>query len=398
MAKIDLSTVAARDGLAPRRHEYFQNMGEGYLGYYRSGAAGNPDRWCGRWRDPKTGKQHIHRMDDIHELAPAQQFKAAKAELEDWVSRMQGAAARAAALGVPLGASACETVGDALRAYAGTVKDKGMPARLAFLVLGGGKNDAKVDPLAAVKLSDPHLRRELSAWRERISKGRGTAVVNRDLTPIRAALNMEAEYIVSTKWQEALKPGDPAKHEVGEAMGVYRSKDERRQVIAEMSPAGKLFFTAMARLPVRPGMLADLNIEHFNKASNQITVGYDKKHPRTLAVPASLGEIFREAAGKRSRGEPLFLNQTRLRWYGKSWDTEIKFAAALALGKRGQEWDDSATWSAYDFRHSTITDLIEAGVAVTTVAKVAGTSPEMIYRRYHHLLDRNSVAALEWVD
>jgi integrase len=396
---IDLSSAASRDALAPRRHEYFQKAGAGFLGFYRSPAGKGKDTWSGRWRDPTTGKQHTERFDAVSKLPPGKQYRAASDELTTWVARMEELARRSIALGVPLGVGVPETVADALLAYQATVKDKGLPQRLAVLVLGGGKKNHPVDPLAAVKLTDPTLKYELTAWRERMAQGRGTTTCNRDLVPIRAALKMAAEFVTAARWTEALKPGDPAKHELGEALGVYRSTDERREVLDNMEPRVRLFFRTQALLPVRPGMLADLNIGHWNKAARQITVGYDKKHPRTIALSEKVAELFIEAIGKRKDpDEPVFLTPRGYRWNGRIWDEAIKFAAAIALAKRGQEWDHSAVWSAYDFRHSTITDLIEAGISVTTVAKIAGTSPEMIYRRYHNLLDRHAVHALEVLD
>ena len=48
----------------------------------------------------------------------------------------------------------------------------------------------------------------------------------------------------------------------------------------------------------------------------------------------------------------------------------------------------------YSIRHSTITDLIHAGVDSLTVAQLAGTSVAMIEKHYGHLLQKQSAAAL----
>lgn len=397
MATVDLSTVVSRAALEPRSHEYFQSLGGGaFLGFYRSPSATKPDTWCGRWRDPKTGKQHRTRFEDVQKLPPAKQFAAAQDALIKWHGRLVDAMNRAEVLGVPLGAVVSETVGDALRSYLTRSKEKDMPTTLMRLVLGGqGKHRSyPEDPLALVKLSSPNLAAELTAWRGRIGKGRKVTAVNRDLVPIRSALNYEVEYILSRRWRDALKPGVPEKAEAGEALGVYRPREEREAVLAEMCPLGRAFYTMLARLPLRPGAVADLNVRDFKKASGELTIGYDKKHPRTLALPEGLVDHLRLAAGRRAPLEPMFVAPNGQRWMGKLWDQQIKAAALVAGTKRAEAWADSASWSAYDFRHSTITDLIEAGIPISSVAKVAGTSPEMIYKRYHHLLDRNVAKVL----
>ena len=50
--------------------------------------------------------------------------------------------------------------------------------------------------------------------------------------------------------------------------------------------------------------------------------------------------------------------------------------------------------SAYTLRHSTITDLVTAGLPLLTIAQISGTSAEMIERHYGHLASDAAVKAL----
>jgi site-specific recombinase XerD len=50
--------------------------------------------------------------------------------------------------------------------------------------------------------------------------------------------------------------------------------------------------------------------------------------------------------------------------------------------------------SAYTLRHSTITDLVTAGLPLLTIAQISGTSAEMIERHYGHLVSDAAVKAL----
>ena len=49
----------------------------------------------------------------------------------------------------------------------------------------------------------------------------------------------------------------------------------------------------------------------------------------------------------------------------------------------------------YRFRHTAISTLLMMGVDAPTVAELTGTSPEMIYKVYGHLLDTHLSAAAE---
>jgi integrase len=49
----------------------------------------------------------------------------------------------------------------------------------------------------------------------------------------------------------------------------------------------------------------------------------------------------------------------------------------------------------YRWRHTAISTLLMLGVDVPTVAELTGTSPEMIYKTYGHLLDAHLAAAAE---
>ena len=54
---------------------------------------------------------------------------------------------------------------------------------------------------------------------------------------------------------------------------------------------------------------------------------------------------------------------------------------------------DRAT--AYRFRHTAASSLLMAGVDMLTVAELLGTSPEILFRHYGHVLDGHLTAAAE---
>lgn len=69
---------------------------------------------------------------------------------------------------------------------------------------------------------------------------------------------------------------------------------------------------------------------------------------------------------------------------------QCKLPIAAAVAASGLP--NAAT--AYTLRHSTITDLVAAGLPLLTIAQVSGTSAEMIERHYGHLVSDAAVKAL----
>ena len=71
-----------------------------------------------------------------------------------------------------------------------------------------------------------------------------------------------------------------------------------------------------------------------------------------------------------------------MRANGKAWDKE-SWNGPIADAAKAAKLPTGTT--AYTLRHSTITDLVNAGLPLLTVAQISGTSAEMIERHYGHL-------------
>ena len=76
---------------------------------------------------------------------------------------------------------------------------------------------------------------------------------------------------------------------------------------------------------------------------------------------------------------------------GKPWDKN-SWKLPIAAAVKAADLPVGAT--AYTLRHSTITDLVQAGLPLLTIAQISGTSAEMIERHYGHLASDAAVAAL----
>jgi integrase len=252
-----------------------------------------------------------------------------------------------------------------------------------------------------VKL-DKLRRRHVKEWRERLEaqpalvsrrkegnathRKRAASTVNRDMAVLRAALakvlspgapNSEAA------WQEALKA-------VPNANGrrtLYLDRSQRRKLVAKTDAEAAPFVRALCLLPLRPGALAALTAGDFDKRTSELTIGKDKTgKPRRIQLPAEAANLLEAQAKNKLPGAPLFMRAN-----GKAWDKETwkhPIAAAVTAAKLPNE----AT--AYTLRHSTITDLVSAGLPLLTIAQISGTSAEMIERHYGHLASDAAVKAL----
>ena len=284
-----------------------------------------------------------------------------------------------------------ETVADACRAYAESRPEA--EQRFKRYVYG--------DALAKVKLNRLR-RRHLREWREKLvetpalvsrskegerrDRKRAPSTINRDMAVIRAALakvlspgapNSEAA------WQEALKP-------IRNANGrrtLYLDKAQRRALLDKVGAEAEPFVRALCLLPLRPGALAALTVGDFDKRTNELSVGKDKNgKPRRIKLPDVAAALFAAQAKDKLPTAPIFMRANGVHWNKESW--KIPIAAAVAAAGL----DSKAT--AYTLRHSTITDLVQAGLPLLTIAQISGTSAEMIERHYGHLAGDAAVEAL----
>jgi integrase len=114
--------------------------------------------------------------------------------------------------------------------------------------------------------------------------------------------------------------------------------------------------------------------------------------------------------GGRGAGAPWKsgsdLSKTILRVRRKLIAHQVEIRATLEAGQGVKPWEArrAAVPVAdaghdrlvnYRWRHTAISTLLMCGVDVSTVAELTGTSPDMVYRYYGHLLDRHIQTAAE---
>lgn len=379
---LDLSKVKARDDLKVQREPHWQRLRAGCFLGYRPSKRGSTGTWIARAYDEDAGKYRLKALGDFGTLPGNERFTAAKKEAEKLADLVEAGGQVRAKI---------ETVAQACEAYGKTRPE----AEARF------KRYVYSDAIAKVKL-DKLRRRHLLEWRERLvaqpalvsrsKKGepkhrvRAASTVNRDMAVLRAALSKVLSPGApdsEAAWQEALK----AVRNADGRRTLYLDRHQRRKLLETISAEAEPFVRALCLLPLRPGALAALTAGDFDKRTSELTIGKDKTgKPRRIRLPQEAAALLAVQAKGKLPGAAMFMRSNGKPWDKNSW--KLPIAAAVSVAELPAE----AT--AYTLRHSTITDLVSAGLPLLTIAQISGTSAEMIERHYGHLVSDAAVQAL----
>lgn len=389
-----IQTVSQRQRLKPRREPYWHGMGSGrQLGYRRTESGGT---WIAKSYDGATRKRAYHALGDLAGTAPTDQFTLALKLAGDWFKHLAGG-----------GSTDVETVKGACQHYVDHLR-KAKRGDTAADAEGRFARHVHADPLASVSL--PKLTaRHVQQWRERMqakpaaqpargprcrvkapqpeAQPRSASSLNRDMAALRAALNLALRdgYVTTdAAWRVPLEPVQGADRR----RTLYLDRTERRALLEAASDDLRPFLQGLCLLPLRPGALASLLVRDFDSRAGTLTIDSDKAGAgRRILLPEATALLLRQQAKGKTPAAPLLA-----RWDGRPWDRDawkgpVKDAAAAA--------GLPPATTAYTLRHSTITDLVTAGLDLFTVAALSGTSIAMIEKHYGHLQQERARAALE---
>lgn len=375
----DLSTVRSREKLKAQREPHWQKLATGQFLGFRPSKVGSGGTWIARFYDSETRRKPLKALGDFGHLPHSDRFSAASAEAREWFRHLSHG-----------GSEESLTVREACERYAKVNADAA--ARFPRYVYA--------DPIAKLKLEklrEHHVRE----WRGRlealpalvtrsksgakVTRPRSPATVNRDMVAFRAALNLalkRGEVATALAWKEALQPA-----EAKGRRNLYLDRDQRRALLAALPKDAAEFARGLCLLPLRPGALAALRAGDFDSRRNELSVDHDKAgEGRRILVEGDTDAMLRKQVKGKLPAAPLFAQADGRPWNKDGWKGPIKagvIAAKLPL---------EAT--AYTLRHSTITDLVQDGLDLLTVAQISGTSVAMIERHYGHLQRKRAAAAL----
>ena len=369
-----LDRVDTRASLAIRRDPYWQRLSQGrYLGFRRM-TAGNPGTWLARFYDDE--KYRYEPLGDFTLLAEKDRYDAAKGAAEAWFKHLD--------LG---GSTEGITVKQACAAYAANLRQEKSEAA-ARDAEGSFRRLVENDPIAGIelkKLKPQHM----TDWRSRVFPRGSRSYFNRNLTPLRAALNLahdRGKVASDFAWSKALRP-----LKLGDKQGrrrLYLDRKERHALIVKASDEFRPLLLSWMLLPLRPGDVAKCRVEHFDAKHGVLHVPFGKTECRDVPLSQSAITHFKACAKGKLPGAWLVSRADGSQWKKEAWRDSIKEAAKAAKLPKATV--------AYTLRHSTITDLVSSpGSDVFTVAKLSGTSIAMVERHYGHLRSEQAKIALE---
>lgn len=381
MARFEIDKASVRNKLEPRRSPYWGPPVERglYVGFRKLGQGGT---WIARYRTDDGQKYN-----SLGLVTADNDYEAAKREARRWM--------RIVDAGVQTDRPV--TVADVCRDYVDAIKASG---RERSAVDARKRFDRQVynDPIGKIR-ADKLTQRHLEAWVARMEAGEHTgrkkgvpskATLNRNLASLKAALNRavsrrEIPQDRAVEWN-AIKPhrGADGRRE------VYLDKEQRRAFLAAAGGDLRDLLTCVALTGCRPGDPAAMLRKDWDGRTGTATFRTKTGERKVPVSPAARALFDRLAKGKLPDAH-LFTNEGEP-WTSQAWAYQVNAAVAKAELPAGTV--------AYTLRHCWITDAIVGGMDPVTVARLTGTSLEMISKTYGHLVEgaaRDKLAKLDFV-
>ncbi len=384
----NIVTVEGRTRLKPRTAPYWHRLCEGRQIGFRKMSLDTAGTWLTQAYDADTRKQTRRSLGAFEDLPASKRYDAALAAAEAWFGHLD----RGGSTDSITVKQACANYVEHMRAAGNLAGAKDAEQRFARWV-----NDHRIGAILLPKLKASDVdawRKGLAATKARpqdkgkaATRPRAAGTLNRDMTALRAALNLALDDGHATSdaaWKVKLRP-------IKDADGrrdVYLELAQRRALIAQAPSDLGAFLSALSLVPLRPGAMAGLVAGNFDKRLGVLTIGKDKAgKDRKITLPKATASFFAEQAKDKLPAAPLLSRADGKAWDKDAWKGPVKAAVTAA--------NLPLNVTAYALRHSTITDLIALHRLDTlTVAQLSGTSLAMIERHYGHLLRDHAAAAL----
>ena len=383
-----IDTVVGRNKLERRREPYWMAISDiegAFVGFRRG-----PDTWIARLREDER--------QNTHALGRYEDYRAAVRAARKWIkAREQGVVDHTA------------TVKDACLAYlANLEREKGprtvkeASARLHRRVLGRVFKTRQIEAHAIARVPLAKLRPDhVEKWRDGLVpadlKGdvlrKAKASANREMSALIAALNHA--------YKRRMVASNVAWNSISKFKGVQARNHRRYVTVAERKAllkaanevgegAVRTLLEGLMLTGARPIELARADVADYDPSTGTLSlISYkgQSAEPRVREVPLrALGAevLIKRLSKDKLPTAPLFTRDDGHRWGHSDWDDLVREARDEAKLKG---------ITAYDLRHSFITEALTGGVDALTVARLVGTSLEMISMTYGKLIEDHATRA-----
>lgn len=365
--KIDSKT--AREVLTVQREPYWAKLKTGlHLGFRK--LANGDGTWIARRTEgtKKTYQALGHFVDADRPRKNA--FDSAKLAAEAWAGDSDA--------GVSMHGTTVEAV---CRAYVSRqLSEKGKATaadaegRFNRLVFDKPFGCIALDKLTTVKVRawrDAQLPADADEEGERRAKDS----INRNISTLKAALNMAlTDRLVATDagWKTVSKF-----EAVGQRRKLFLSGEQRAALLAACPAGLDELVQGLLLTALRPGELAAADASDFDRKHGTLNIRKSKTLARIVPLSTKAVQLFTELTQNRIGAHPLVADAYGARWDKDKWKKPFKTACSAA--------GLPAEAVVYSLRHAAISELLVGGMDAHTVAKIAGTSIDMIDRHYGHL-------------
>lgn len=277
------------------------------------------------------------------------------------------------------------TVAEACREYVADLEAEGRPdaahdADMRF------KRTVYSDPIGKVRVEKLKTAR-VKAWRNGL--GGAKASQNRNLNALRAALNLAVEHhrvnpACAQQWR-AVKNHKGA----GNRRTLFLDLKQRRRLLAKCDGAVRDLVEAAMLTGARPGELVNMKRSQFEARTATATFK-GKTGSRQVPLSEAATDLFKRLAKGRLPGAYLLTDDDGRPWAHSGWDELVKAAAKAAKLPAGVVL--------YTMRHSYITEALRSGLPTLDVARLTGTSLQMLQDHYGHLVTEAARERLSGVE
>lgn len=367
MAQIHKSGI--RKSLAPRREPYWSRISRGqYIGFRK--LLDGEGTWIARRRSD-DGKQEYKSLGfdtdafgiDQATAAAEHWFKLKDSDIKDDIVTVADACRRYVEERRTSKSESCAH--DAHKRFERTVYGRRHPKTEEVVI-----DENALGKRELAKLRATHIK----TWRDGLDIG--SAASNRTLTALKAALYLavsERNVIASQAQEWAEVTPLPTKRR----QQVFLDLDQRRAFIEAASGAARNLIHAAIVTGARPGELVHALRSQWDGRTASMTFS-GKTGTRTVPLSATAAALFDKLAKAKLPTAHLLPRDDGNPWPHSGWDEPVKEAAKKAgLPERV---------TLYSCRHSWITQAITDGMSILDVARLQGTSIQMIEATYGHLV------------
>lgn len=378
----------ARAKLGQRAEPYWVLLSEGFhLGYYRGKQAG---KWVARHREPGQGSAYVKttlgEADDTSDADGSRilDYRQAQEAARAWLRGVEG--------GVAVKAS--YSVGDALDDYisAFTKKDLVNTKRRVEQFVRPALGKVKLAKLTAAQVRTFHNDRATTPARLRTRKGeeqklrpldtseakrKRKATANRDLTVLKAALNLayaNGRIASDHAWRHV----KPFKNVDGAKLR-FLTDDESRRIVNAAGAEFRPIVQAALLTGARWGELRNVSVEDVDLQAGTVRLVETKGgEPRTCYLEGEGLALFKAQMVGKAGDAAVFPAPNGKRW------TDSTQVRRMALASEGGNISPPAAF--HDLRRTFGARLARSEVPIGVIAQVLGHKDERITRKhYAHL-------------